>query len=62
LISSGRIEAQWDKLHETVDRLKNTLIEEEEKKRQFTEGAERLTKETADLISQLEATKGSNRV
>ncbi|PAV73183.1 hypothetical protein WR25_14293 isoform F [Diploscapter pachys] len=61
LISSGRIEAQWDKLHETVDRLKNTLIEEEEKKRQFTEGAERLTKETADLISQLEATKGSNR-
>jgi hypothetical protein len=62
LISSGRIEAQWDKLHETVDRLKNTLVEEEEKKRQFTEGAERLTKETADLISQLEATKGSNRV
>lgn len=62
MISSGRIEAQWDKLHETVDRLKNTLVEEEEKKRQFTEGAERLTKETADLISQLEATKGSNRV
>ena len=62
MISSGRIEAQWEKLHETVDKLRNTLIEEEEKKRQFAEGAERLSKETAELISQVEATKGSNRV
>ncbi|UMM42796.1 hypothetical protein L5515_018483 [Caenorhabditis briggsae] len=61
LINSGKIEAQYEKLQETVATLKDTVVQEEEKKRQLQEGAERLNKETADLLAQLEASKGSTR-
>ncbi|CAI2356211.1 unnamed protein product [Caenorhabditis sp. 36 PRJEB53466] len=61
LVNSGKIEAQYEKLQETVATLKDTVIQEEEKKRQLQEGAERLNKETADLLAQLEASKGSTR-
>ncbi|CAD6189289.1 unnamed protein product [Caenorhabditis auriculariae] len=61
LVNSGKIEAQYEKLQETVATLKATLEQEEEKKKQLSEGSERLNKETADLLAQLEATKGSNR-
>ncbi|CAI5455740.1 unnamed protein product [Caenorhabditis angaria] len=61
LVNSGKIEAQYEKLQETVATLKDTLVQEEEKKRQLQEGAERLTKETAELLAQLEASKGSTR-
>nr|CAA30855.1 myosin heavy chain 2 [Caenorhabditis elegans] len=61
LVNSGKIEAQYEKLQETVATLKDTVVQEEEKKRQLQEGAERLNKETADLLAQLEASKGSTR-
>ncbi|KAF1748516.1 hypothetical protein GCK72_024983 [Caenorhabditis remanei] len=61
LVNSGKIEAQYEKLQETVATLKDTVVQEEEKKRQLQEGTERLNKETADLLAQLEASKGSTR-
>ncbi|CAI4222378.1 unnamed protein product [Auanema sp. JU1783] len=60
LIASGKIEEQYEKLQEDIETLKATLEQEEEMKRQLSEGAERLQKETTDLLAQLEATKGTN--
>ncbi|KAK6019874.1 myosin head [Ostertagia ostertagi] len=60
LIQSGKIEEQYEKLQETVANLKETLEKEEALKAQLTENAERLKRETADLLAQLEATRGTN--
>ncbi|KAK6046880.1 myosin head [Cooperia oncophora] len=60
LIQSGKIEEQYEKLQESVATLKETLEKEEALKAQLAENAERLKRETADLLAQLEATRGTN--
>ncbi|KAK5966929.1 hypothetical protein GCK32_017239, partial [Trichostrongylus colubriformis] len=60
LIQSGKIEEQYEKLQESVANLKDTLQKEEALKAELAESAERLKRETTDLLAQLEATRGTN--
>uniref|UniRef100_A0A158PAE5 Myosin head n=1 Tax=Angiostrongylus cantonensis TaxID=6313 RepID=A0A158PAE5_ANGCA len=60
LIQSGKIEEQYEKLQESVATLKQTLLKEQSMKLQLSEDTEKIQKETAELLAQLEATKGSN--
>lgn len=62
LIQSGKIEEQYEKLQETVAALKESLVQQEEMKQQIAENAERVQKEISELLTQLEATRGSNTV
>ncbi|ETN77931.1 hypothetical protein NECAME_10688 [Necator americanus] len=60
LIQSGKIEEQYEKLQETVSALKDSLQQQEEMKLAIEANAERVQKEISELLTQLEATRGSN--
>ncbi|CAJ0600448.1 unnamed protein product [Cylicocyclus nassatus] len=60
LIQSGKIEEQYEKLQETVAQMKEALAQQEEMSNQIAEKAESVQKEISELLSQLEATRGSN--
>ncbi|VDK50414.1 unnamed protein product [Cylicostephanus goldi] len=60
LIQSGKIEEQYEKLQETVAQMKEALAQQEELSNQIAENAEKVQKEISELLSQLEATRGSN--
>lgn len=58
----GQIEEQYEKLQETVTALKESVEKEEEQAREIAEATAAVQKETAELLAQLEATRGNNRV